>query len=738
MDTTTMQQNTLVEHIRLSRTATPAKVVNPHSTLTRMFLLPTVTSAHHKKQENDPSQQDKADPPKCATLIPYAVRSHLPHMRASDMFGTGNFCGGSWERSVWESRLRHKPGTKSVYASPPDVILVQHSDPARLAEELSALLCVGPHPGIVSCLACVSATTLVLERAPLGSLAALAPHLANECTLLHTNCMLLQVCAALTKITKAGWVLRNISWQHVLLFVFDPQSPRECVVKLSNFSAAVRGGASQHRNRTIGWQKGFLRTSAPELLRDKEVSEKTDVWAFGIMAFQHWTHCETLYKGYPDSLILPVVVEERLTLRLPPATGSWSGFLRGVIRSCWEYAADDRPTFAQLVDLFEHRVASLSTSGAGARANMSRTSKTPDPCGAAAHNETTAVQCATAPVAPKMLTQPPAVQTTASLQPSAVQHEATLSKSADEASMGECAGVATAGARGPSLRGKIAHLFRRGRVSSRPLYETTTHGTNDAPSSAQRKRADTKGKSADLRAASTMAPPGARGVRAQQAQRLRRRQSRAPRVSVHPSQTASSTDTDCSESEDSSHEGALRSVDNLLRFFCLSANDISWNCSNQLCGDDTIRELTGELENNTTVRQLHFSCNRIQDDGAVALACLLKRNSTITHLFLNENHIGQVGARALADALMVNTSLLVLSLCHNNLGTRGCLALMEALQHNTTVRQLHIGHNGVDRKDMNTLFFARTRVAPRAPHKAQVLTQHAQPRDRVQWGRCEC
>eukprot|EP00041_Stephanoeca_diplocostata_P030407 m.919201 g.919201 ORF g.919201 m.919201 type:complete len:336 (+) comp23749_c0_seq16:535-1542(+) len=257
MDTTTMQQNTLVEHIRLSRTATPAKVVNPHSTLTRMFLLPTVTSAHHKKQENDPSQQDKADPPKCATLIPYAVRSHLPHMRASDMFGTGNFCGGSWERSVWESRLRHKPGTKSVYASPPDVILVQHSDPARLAEELSALLCVGPHPGIVSCLACVSATTLVLERAPLGSLAALAPHLANECTLLHTNCMLLQVCAALTKITKAGWVLRNISWQHVLLFVFDPQSPRECVVKLSNFSAAVRGGASQHRNRTIGWQKGY-------------------------------------------------------------------------------------------------------------------------------------------------------------------------------------------------------------------------------------------------------------------------------------------------------------------------------------------------------------------------------------------------------------------------------------------------------------------------------------------------
>jgi hypothetical protein len=89
--------------------------------------------------------------------------------------------------------------------------------------------------------------------------------------------------------------------------------------------------------------------------------------------------------------------------------------------------------------------------------------------------------------------------------------------------------------------------------------------------------------------------------------------------------------------------------------------------------------------------------NRIQDNGAIALAMALKVNRSITKLDLEYNRIGDAGVEALAIALQDNSTLEELNLLGNFfISAAGVRALANALKTNSTLTSLNLKLNRID------------------------------------------
>ncbi|WP_342269486.1 leucine-rich repeat domain-containing protein [Rickettsia endosymbiont of Orchestes rusci] len=120
------------------------------------------------------------------------------------------------------------------------------------------------------------------------------------------------------------------------------------------------------------------------------------------------------------------------------------------------------------------------------------------------------------------------------------------------------------------------------------------------------------------------------------------------------------------------------------------------NLFNQKIENEGAKALAEGLKINNSITQLSLSSNhQIEDEGAKALAELLKKNNSITQLNLCFNRIGDEGAKALAEALKINNSISQLSLTSNKIGYEGAKALAEGLKNNNSITQLDLGRNEI-------------------------------------------
>ena len=74
--------------------------------------------------------------------------------------------------------------------------------------------------------------------------------------------------------------------------------------------------------------------------------------------------------------------------------------------------------------------------------------------------------------------------------------------------------------------------------------------------------------------------------------------------------------------------------------------------------------------------ELSLACNKIGDEGAIAIGKALEVNKVVRSLTLGSNNIGDRGAFAIGKALEVNKVLWYLNLTNNNIGraAKGILA----------------------------------------------------------------
>ena len=101
--------------------------------------------------------------------------------------------------------------------------------------------------------------------------------------------------------------------------------------------------------RSVPGQQVPFRWMSPEALTRRRFSQASDVWAFGVTAWEMLTDGEMPFAFVADDA---VVVErvcggERLP-RPPGGAARCPDELWGVLLNCWEAAPRDRPSFADL------------------------------------------------------------------------------------------------------------------------------------------------------------------------------------------------------------------------------------------------------------------------------------------------------------------------------------------------------------------------------------------------------
>eukprot|EP00123_Amoebidium_parasiticum_P009977 comp19818_c1_seq1/m.23823 comp19818_c1_seq1/g.23823 ORF comp19818_c1_seq1/g.23823 comp19818_c1_seq1/m.23823 type:complete len:1265 (-) comp19818_c1_seq1:146-3940(-) len=179
---------------------------------------------------------------------------------------------------------------------------------------------------------------VVMEYLPAGSLMQLLRSPASRSlsvpNLVH---MAVGLAEALEYLASVGIVHRDIAVRNCLV-------TNDMHFKLSGFARATFWSPQVGR----GSGPIPLRWCPPEALGEKdEWTTKADVWSFGILLWELCTYGTSVpYPNHPTPKASLAAILNGDTMPLPP---QWPLNVRLLIKSCWRFSPDYRPTFADIV-----------------------------------------------------------------------------------------------------------------------------------------------------------------------------------------------------------------------------------------------------------------------------------------------------------------------------------------------------------------------------------------------------
>ena len=229
--------------------------------------------------------------------------------------------------------------TKTAYSALLDGQLVavvdmfQKSRRQVFAKKILAWIKLPPHPRFMHLFGMsldAAQELLVVELAPLGTLPEALLRIGTMPTP-HKLVVLQQVCAGMEALVAAGSAHGHLALHAVFAFRYDAADAAATSVKLLNLSAADAAPA---------------RWAAPERLRapPAPAAESSDVWSFGVLAWELLADGRRPYPAAADSQVAPrVLVGER-----PGRVAGCADALWSVVAGCWADRAADRPSFHRL------------------------------------------------------------------------------------------------------------------------------------------------------------------------------------------------------------------------------------------------------------------------------------------------------------------------------------------------------------------------------------------------------
>ncbi len=129
----------------------------------------------------------------------------------------------------------------------------------------------------------------------------------------HNLAIMQQVCSGMKALAADGVTHCDLAGRNVLLFAFDPRDAARTSAKVSGFGLAVSTFGATCRLADSGAGSISVRHMAPEALEHGRFSERSDVWAMGVLCWEVLTR--GLLPFNSCGLVIPDEAEAR-----PPCT----------------------------------------------------------------------------------------------------------------------------------------------------------------------------------------------------------------------------------------------------------------------------------------------------------------------------------------------------------------------------------------------------------------------------------
>lgn len=194
------------------------------------------------------------------------------------------------------------------------------------------------HPHIVRLIGVTQSPSLmiVMEIAPLGPLNKYLKK-NKSMQLINILILMLQVDEGMDYLESQRFVHRDLAARNVLVVSKD-------FVKISDFGMSRATGAGNEYYRAERAGKWPLKWYAPECIYYRKFTSKGDVWSYGVTLWEALTYGKKPFEGMKGPQIVDYIETGG---RLDPPPGC-PPFIYEIMRQCWQYNVDHRPTFNQI------------------------------------------------------------------------------------------------------------------------------------------------------------------------------------------------------------------------------------------------------------------------------------------------------------------------------------------------------------------------------------------------------
>lgn len=217
--------------------------------------------------------------------------------------------------------------------------------------EASLMMSIAPHPNLIKLYGMCqepSNFSLIMEFLAGGSLDSLIQDHFESGKWPLPEPLLWRIAhgmaAGMASLSSQNIIHRDLAARNVLLDTnLDPR------IADFGFSRVVDADEGQGKtNSTVG----PIRWMAPESIRDRGYSEKSDVWAYGMTMIE----LTSGYEPFHGEDILSVATKVRDEAATPKIPVDCPSFLRTIIEQCWAADPINRPSFNEIMALLEpHR-----------------------------------------------------------------------------------------------------------------------------------------------------------------------------------------------------------------------------------------------------------------------------------------------------------------------------------------------------------------------------------------------
>ncbi|KLL05030.1 MAG: serine/threonine-protein kinase sepA-like [Mycoplasmataceae bacterium RV_VA103A] len=166
------------------------------------------------------------------------------------------------------------------------------------------------------------------------------------------NELIKQMTLGLVYIHQQNIIHRDLKSMNILL-------TNNYQVKISDFGLSrTKIISSSYSKDSV---KGTLRWMAPEIIKEKNFSEKSDIYSLGMIIWEIAAKCTTPFKDFDDSLVYLRIINNEKE-EIPNNTPS---DIRFIIEQCWKDNSNERIILVDIIEIIESSEPKLQTAYTG-------------------------------------------------------------------------------------------------------------------------------------------------------------------------------------------------------------------------------------------------------------------------------------------------------------------------------------------------------------------------------------